>query len=70
MQVSLRAARTNANLTLRQSAEKLGTNKIYLSDVENGKAFPSTREKERMSELYKMPLKHIRFPEDELRSKS
>lgn len=63
MQVSLRAARVNANLMLRQSAEKLDTNKTYLSDVENGKAFPSTREKEKMSHLYKMPLKHIIFPE-------
>lgn len=58
-QISLRAARTNAKLSLVEASEQLGISKATLSNWENSKSEPRISQLEQMSKLYDMPINFI-----------
>ena len=47
-------ARKKANMTQAELAEKIGTNKSYISRVETGKTEPSLKTIVKLAELYKV----------------
>ena len=52
MQISLTAARVNANLTQKQAADKMNIDKSTLSKWENGKTSPSAPQLFDLCEIY------------------
>lgn len=62
IQISLEAARVNANLTQSEAAKKIGVTIQTLVNWEKGRSEPSISQARRMSELYRMPLDNIFLP--------
>lgn len=56
MNKTIQTLRKKQNLTQKETAEKLGITKEYLSMIERGVRNPSDDLKEKMSELYKQPI--------------
>lgn len=54
MQISLKAARVNCNLTQQEAANALGINKETLGNWERGKTFPTALMFTKLCELYKL----------------
>lgn len=55
-QITIKAARVNAGLTLEQASRLLGLNKGTLSRYETGKASPRLEMLKKMSKVYNMDL--------------
>ena len=60
-QISLKAARVNANFTQEQAAKELGINKATLQNYETGATSPTMGMVNKMSELYRFPKDYIFF---------
>lgn len=60
-QISLKAARVNANMTQAQASAKLGINKATLQNYETGTTSPTMDMVERISKLYDFPKDYIFF---------
>ena len=59
MQISLRAARINANLTQKQAAQAIGANPGTIVSWETGKTSPTAMQLQRLCELYKIGIDSI-----------
>lgn len=55
IELSLKAARVNANMTQKQVAEKLGKNPMTIASWEKGKTSPSIKNLYRLCRLYGVP---------------
>ena len=62
-QITLKAARVNAELTLDEVAEIIGKSKQSIENWENGKTPIKYSDLLKLSEIYEMPVKYIRIPE-------
>ena len=62
-QITLKAARVNAELTLDDVAEIIGKSKQSIENWENGKTPIKYSDLLKLSELYEMPIQYIRVPE-------
>ena len=61
-QITLKAARVNAELTLDDVAERIGKSKQSIENWENGKTPIKYSDLIKLSELYEMPVEYIRMP--------
>lgn len=61
VKISLRAARVNANLTIREAAKKLGIGKDTLMKWEKAPDRVQPRYQKVISEVYQMPIDDIFF---------
>lgn len=61
-QISLAAARVNANLTQKQVAEIMHKSKNTIVNWENGKVKPDTPALAMMADLYNIPIDYIFLP--------
>ena len=61
-QISLAAARVNADLTQDEAAEKLNINRSTIIKWESGKVTPRTPQLIALSQIYGVPLDRIRLP--------
>ena len=61
MQISLKAARMNANLTQREAAERLGISRETLSGWETGKRFPDVAQIKKIECVYSVSYDEISF---------
>ena len=62
-QISLRAARINAELTQEQAAKLMGRNKQTIVNWESGKTEISFGDVLRLCQVYNVPVKYIRKPD-------
>ena len=62
-QITLKAARVNAELTLDEVAERIGKSKQSIENWENGKTPIKYSDLLKLSEIYEMPVEYIRIPE-------
>lgn len=60
-QISMAAARVNANLTQQEAAEKLGISKATLANYEAGKTIPDWDMVHRIGIVYQYPHEYIFF---------
>lgn len=60
-QISLRAARVNANLTLKQAAKKIGVSVSTLSKWEKNPGEVAPNKQFRIEKVYKFPSDYIFF---------
>lgn len=63
LQISLAAARVNAELTQEEVAHEMHVSKQTVLSWEKGNSEPSISQARRLSDLYKMPLEFISLPE-------
>lgn len=63
LQISLAAARVNANLTQEDVAEEMQVNKRTIVNWEKGRVTPSLATAEKLSRLYKIPIDNIFLPQ-------
>lgn len=63
IQISLAAARVNAELTQQEVANRLHISKQTIVNWEKGKSEPSASQADMLSELYKFPRDSIFFKE-------
>lgn len=61
MQVTLRAARANVNLTQREAADKIGVTVDTVSNWERAKSFPNALQIRRIEEVYGVPYDNLIF---------
>jgi transcriptional regulator with XRE-family HTH domain len=61
MQITLKAARINKNLTQQEAAEAIGTTKDVISNWERGKSFPNVIMLEKIEQIYGVSYKDIIF---------
>lgn len=62
LQISLAAARVNANMTQADVAEKMHLNKQTIVNWENNRIIPKTAQLEMMSRMYNIPVDNIFLP--------
>lgn len=62
LQISLRAARVNAELTQEEAAAEMGVTKQTIINWEKGKVVPGIPEIEKMARLYKIKQDYIFLP--------
>ena len=62
IQISLAAARVNANLTQEDVAKEMKVSKNTVVNWEKGTSEPTVSQALRLSEIYKMPLDNIFLP--------
>ena len=63
MQISLKAARINADLTQEQTAELIGKTKQTIVNWENGVTEIKYKDLVTLSKLYNIPLEMLKIPE-------
>lgn len=63
IQISLAAARVNANLTQEEVAKALNVGKQTIVSWEKGKSEPKMSQSRQLSELYGIPLDYIFLPD-------
>lgn len=56
MQISLKAARVNANLTQKAAAKSIGVDASTLNKWENGRTFPKSFQLEALCSLYDISM--------------
>lgn len=61
MQISLKAARVNANLNQEEAAKRLGISVTTLIKWERYPEHISSLEQRKISEVYRMPVDYINF---------
>lgn len=59
--ITLRAARTNANLTQKEAAEKIGVSKDTISNWENGITSPSVEKFKQIEKIYGISYDELDF---------
>ena len=57
--ISMAAARVNANLTQKQTAELMGVHHSTIVSWEAGKTFPTVAQMEHLCRIYKIPIDYI-----------
>ena len=62
LQISLAAARVNANLTQEQVAEKMQISKTTIINWEKGRVIPRIPEVEMLARIYNIPQDNIFLP--------
>ena len=62
IQISLAAARVNANMTQEDVAREIGVGKQTIVAWEKGMSEPKISQARRLSELYRIPLGNIFLP--------
>ena len=62
LQISLAAARVNANLTQEAVAEKMGVSKVTIINWEKGRIVPGIPEIEMLSKIYGISQDYIFLP--------
>ena len=60
-QITLKAARVSAGLTIKQAAAQLGISRKTLSNYESEKSFPDSQMISKIMGLYKVPYEHLLF---------
>ena len=63
LQISLAAARVNAEMTQDEVAKALHVGKQTIVNWEKGATEPKISQRRQLSALYKMPIEHIFLPE-------
>lgn len=61
MQITLKAARTNRNLTQDKAAKIIGVSKDTISNWERGKSFPDALMIKKIEEVYEVAYNNIVF---------
>ncbi len=61
LQISLKAARVNADLTQNEAAKKINVGTSTISSWEKGVSQPKIEQAQRISEIYNVPLDCISF---------
>ena len=61
MRITLKAARTNAQLTRREAAEKIGVTVDTIGNWERAKSFPNALQIRRIEEVYGIPYDGLVF---------
>lgn len=61
LKITLKAARVNANLTIRQSAKKIGVSASTLIKWEKNPESVAPEKQRRISDAYDMPIDNIIF---------
>lgn len=64
--ISWRAARVDANLTLKEVSEIIGKAAATISDYETGKSIPNLVVAKKLAKLYGVSLDAIRTPEEDV----
>lgn len=59
--ITLRAARTNSNLTQKEAAEKIGVSKETISNWENGITSPSVEKFKQIEKIYGISYDELDF---------
>jgi DNA-binding XRE family transcriptional regulator len=62
IQISLAAARVNAQMTQEEVAKKMNVSKNTVVNWEKGKTEPSISQSKQISKIYNMPLDYIFLP--------
>lgn len=62
-EISLRAARVNAGMTLEEVSQQTGVSATTLSSWENYKTFPTARQLKTLCGLYRQNIDHIFIPD-------
>jgi len=62
IQISLAAARVNAEMTQEAAAEAMGVTRATIINWEKGKIIPGIPEMEKLSRLYNIPQDNIFLP--------
>lgn len=62
LQISLAAARVNANMTQEQVAEKMGVSKATIINWEKGRVVPGIPEVEMLARIYNISQDYIFLP--------
>lgn len=62
IQISLAAARVNANYTVKEASEAFGITEKTLISYEKGRVSPREEVIQKMEKLYNLNRKHFRFP--------
>ena len=62
LQISLAAARVNANMTQQQAAEAIGVDKTTIVSWEKGRTFPNSLLLHKLLEIYRIPIGNIFLP--------
>lgn len=62
LQISLKAARVNAGLTIKTSSERLGVSEDRLRNYESGRTAIPTHVFQRMARVYDIPEESLRPP--------
>ncbi len=65
MKISLKAARTNANLTQKQAANKLNVTRDTISNWETGKTYPDALKIKDIERVYNVTYNDIIFLPDD-----
>lgn len=60
MQITLKAARTNAGYTVREAAKEIGVSKTTISKWENNQSGVSDVNKAKVCEVYKINEKNVK----------
>ena len=61
MEITIKAARVNKDLTQAEAAKLLGVSKDSLWNYENGRSFPDVRVIKKMEEVYEMSYDNLIF---------
>ncbi len=61
MQITLKAARTNAGLTQQQAGEAMDVSADVISNWERGKTFPNVKQIKEIEKVYKVGYDNIIF---------
>ena len=61
MEITIKAARVNKDLTQAEAAKLLGVSKDSLWNYENGRSFPDVRVVKKMEEVYEMSYDNLIF---------
>lgn len=69
IQISLAAARVNANLTQEEVAKIMNVSKQTIINWEKGRVIPRIPEMEMLSKIYKIPLDNIFLPHNSTKSR-
>lgn len=64
MQITLKAARTNASLTQKEAAERIGVTVDTIGNWERGKSFPDALNIKRIEEVYSVRYDDLIFLPD------
>lgn len=59
LKITMKAARVNAGMTLRDAAKALGVATATLVSWEQGRTSPTLEKARKLSEIYNFPLEHI-----------
>lgn len=61
MQITMKAARINVNLSQEEAATRLGVSKATIINWENGRSFPDVMQLKRIEEVYGVSYNNLLF---------